>query len=76
MQETLGWLEATIEIESLFEGTDYSSVLLLLVLVASSTLRGSLHGLLRNSRGLVEKCLRERGSERRAKDLVLAGGLS
>ena len=24
MQETLGWLEATIEIDSLFEGTDYS----------------------------------------------------
>ena len=24
VQETLGWLEATIEIESLFEGTVYS----------------------------------------------------
>ena len=24
MQETLGWLEATIEIDSLFEGIDYS----------------------------------------------------
>ena len=24
VQETLGWLKATIEIDSLFEGTDYS----------------------------------------------------
>ena len=67
MQETLGWLEATIEIESLFEDAGYSCLLswACVEVLAWST---------RQSHGPREKCLRGRGSEQmNAHDLVLVG---
>ena len=67
MQETLGWLEATIEIESLFEGAGYLCLL-------SWTCVEELAWSTRQSHGTREKCLRGRGSERtNAHDLVLGG---
>ena len=60
--------QATIEIESLFEGIDYSCYV-------SCTLQELCMVYFRNSKGLVVKCLRDSGIDKKdVHDLVLVGG--